>query len=215
DSDARFNLEVRDPVGTDYRVVKEDLSMKQATKLGDQLAKAFWVVSRSIAMVLYARVSNLDDRAASADITLTLLKVSFLLVIALLLPALLVPDALYALVFGEEFFRVKAVLWYLSPGIASIAVNGILSHYFSGTGRPAINAWAAGLGLLVTLVLGVILIPRNPMAGAGITASAAYAISTLYLLIRFLRDAGRSWRSLRITREERAYLLQAIRQRLG
>lgn len=45
--DGRYNVEVRDPLNQNFRVVKSDLSVRQANRLGDQLSEAFWVVTQA------------------------------------------------------------------------------------------------------------------------------------------------------------------------
>ena len=62
-----------------------------------------------------------------------------------------------------------------------------LSHYFSGIGRNAQNSLASGLGLLVTIVLALILIPRMGLEGAAIAASVAYSSLYFYQLVAFTR----------------------------
>lgn len=154
---------------------------------GIQLSEVFWVISRGISTVQYAHIANSEDESANRALTIDLLKFSFFSVILLLIPALLLPAQFYALIFGPEFGNVKSVLYFLAPGVAIFAASSILSHYFAGIGNLRVNAFSSFIGLIFTLVLGFLLIPRYEIAGAGITATASYTAATLYQLWVFVR----------------------------
>jgi O-antigen/teichoic acid export membrane protein len=72
----------------------------------------------------------------------------------------------------------------------------MLSHYFSGSGKPWHNTISSGIGLVFTLLLGFTLIPRFGITGAGITASVAYTAGMLYQLMVFMKISGAKWRSV-------------------
>ena len=74
---------------------------------------------------------------------------------------------------------------FMSFGIIAVAVNSMLSHFFSGTGRPYINTIGSVIGLVLTLSLGLILIPSYGIYGAAITASLSYLASLIFQFIAF------------------------------
>ncbi|MGD1845960.1 MAG: polysaccharide biosynthesis C-terminal domain-containing protein [Salibacteraceae bacterium] len=182
---------------------------------GIQLSEVFWVISRGISTVQYAHISNSQDENANRRLTLDLLKFSFLSVLALLIPALLLPNAFYTFLFGPEFSQVKSVLYFLAPGVAVFAVSSILSHYFAGVGLLKVNAYSSIIGLGFTLVLGFGLIPSYEIAGAGLTATASYSAATAYQLWFFLRYTGFSIKALLPTREDGQQFVSRLRQFLG
>ncbi len=75
----------------------------------------------------------------------------------------------------------------LAIGILMLSVSIILSSFFSGIGKPVHNAIGSGIGLIFTIVLGLLFIPRFGITGAGIVASISYSVSTLYQFIVFIR----------------------------
>jgi stage V sporulation protein B len=88
------------------------------------------------------------------------------------------------------------VILSLAGGILAVAISLMLSHYFSGSGKPWHNTISSGIGLVFTLVLGFTLIPMLGLTGAGVTASVAYTAGMLYQLFVFIRISGAKWRSV-------------------
>jgi O-antigen/teichoic acid export membrane protein len=87
----------------------------------------------------------------------------------------------------NDFSGLSRVILSLAPGILSMSVSMILSHFFSGTGRHYHNTISSGIGLVLTLILGFTLIPQLGILGAGITASVSYFSSVCYQLIVFMK----------------------------
>jgi O-antigen/teichoic acid export membrane protein len=66
-----------------------------------------------------------------------------------------------------------------------------------GIGRPGLNSVGLGAGLIATLVLDILLIPRFGATGAAVASAVAYTTSTLALIWFFLHlgwpSRGRRW----------------------
>ena len=61
-----------------------------------------------------------------------------------------------------------------SLGLALEGVGGVMTGYLYGVGRPGLNSWAMGVGLVVTLLLDLLLIPPFGAAGAAAASAVAY-----------------------------------------
>ncbi len=161
--------------------------------VGVSIAEAVWLVSKSIALVQYARVSNKGEGEYAQSLTINLVKlsgsVSFLLIIILVL----IPSAFYTFVFGPEFTGIKRIILWLSPGILALAISTIFTHYFSGLGKNHFNTIASGIGLVFTLPLCFLLIPYWGPEGAALAADCAYTGALIYLLIKFMRHSNCSF----------------------
>lgn len=153
------------------------------------IIESIWLISRSIAMVLNARIVNSKDPEYSVAITLKLLKVSFILVFAALTVLLAIPASFYQFIFGEEFGAVRTVMIAISPGVLLFSTSFILSALFAGTGKYVYNTIASITGLSITLLLAFLLIPPLGLIGAGITASVAYifavGVKVYFLFTRY------------------------------
>ena len=153
------------------------------------VAEALWLISQSVALVLYSRISNLNDIHHSRKITVALIKIVFACTIICTGILLLLPSSIFVFVFGNGFYDVKSVLFPLSFGIVIFSIGIILSSYFVGIGKPQVSVVASAIGLAVTLGGGFILIPKYGMIGAGITASASYSAGVIYQFVKFMQEA--------------------------
>ena len=158
--------------------------------MGVQLSESVWLVSRSIHMVQYARISNEKDLNYAARLTLSLAKVSFLITVICIVLVYILLILFFPLIFTPEFIAVKMIMVSLSIGILTFSVSIILSPYFSGIGKPRHNTISSAIGLLFTLVLGWLLIPHFGLIGAGFSATISYSVATLYQFIVFGKLSG-------------------------
>ena len=179
------------------------------------VAEAVWLVSKSIAMVQYARISNSTDKNYSRQLTIQLSKFSLLATIITLLPLLLLPDSIFILIFGIEFSAIHQVLIYLSIGIISIGFSTIYTHYFSGIGKYHINSIASGIGFIFTILFCIILIPKYQLSGAAISASLSYSATSIYLLIAFIKETKLKPSELIPSSKDFSFLMRELKKLLN
>jgi lipopolysaccharide/colanic/teichoic acid biosynthesis glycosyltransferase/O-antigen/teichoic acid export membrane protein len=89
--------------------------------------------------------------------------------------------------FGASFTGATLPARILLVGLAAEGVAGVVTAFLFGRGRPGLNSLAAGAGVVVTLVLDIILIPRFGAVGAAVASSAAYLTTTLTLVFWYRR----------------------------
>jgi O-antigen/teichoic acid export membrane protein len=153
--------------------------------LGMQLAEGLWLISRSIATVQYSRLSNEMNYDYSVRLTLTLAKITWVVTAVAMLILLAIPKFVFEAVFTASFGDVKLVIASLSPGIVALSVSMILSGFFSSINKPFHNTIGSATGLIFTIGLGILLIPKYGIMGAGISATVSYTCVTLYQFIVF------------------------------
>ena len=150
--------------------------------IGVTVAEAIWVVSRSVSMVQFSNVLKQGNTLQSRRETMSLALVSLGISAACILVVLLLPASLFAFVFGPEFGEVKRVVLLLAPGILAIAFSNVLGNYFSAIRQLNILIFKSFLGLVVTLVLAIWLIPKWQIDGACVVNAASYLVSSAVLL---------------------------------
>lgn len=155
--------------------------------VSSQLSEGSWMIPKSIGTILYMKVSNEESEERRSSVTIDLMHLSMLSAMVVLFVLWQIPDDMYRWAFGNEIIGIPDLVRTLSPGIVCMAGAQALSHYFSGIGRNAQNTLASGLGLVVTIGLALILIPRMGLEGAAIAASVAYSALYLYQLVAFKR----------------------------
>lgn len=158
--------------------------------IGVQISESVWIISKSIALVQYSRISNSKDDAYNVRITLDFIKFTSVFTVLFLLVLMLLPDELYVFVFRNDFRNVGQVILSIAPGIFAVAISLMFSHYFSGSGKPWHNTISSGIGLIFTVALGFTLIPVMGIVGAGITSSLAYLAGMLYQYIVFKKSTS-------------------------
>lgn len=111
------------------------------------------------------------------------LKISVFATLLGVVVLLIMPESLYLLLFGKQFVGIKFTICILAVGILFQSAEIILSHYFSGTGQQIKNSISAFIGLIVTLIGGILLIPNFDAIGAAYTSSISYLSMLIYMII--------------------------------
>jgi len=166
---------------------------------GTSLIESVWLLSRSISMVQYSRIVNMNDKKEAQKLTLILSKLSFVISFVILLPMIFLPSSFYKFIFGEGFGDVRLVIQSLAPGVLFLNLNIIISHYFSGTGKYHLNSMASFVGLCTAIPLFSWMIPAFGILGAGFASSISYIVTTMVILYFYKKEAGINFRDLRLT----------------
>lgn len=182
---------------------------------GVSIAEGMWMVSKSISMVQYSRISNTNDIEYARKLTITLFKLSLLGTLCMLSVILLLPVSFYTSIFGDEFAEVRTVIFFLATGIVALSISSIFSPYFAGIGKHYINTISSVAGLVITIGLGLILIPRYQLAGAGITATISYTVSTVYQFIVFMRETKVKFRQFMPSSDDVKIIRRTIKDYLN
>lgn len=161
---------------------------------GISIAESIWMVAKSMALVQYSYISNSTNREESARITSLLVKAGFFASLLLLIPLILIPVEVYVFIFGQGFADIKPVIISLLPGVLIYNVSILLGHYFSGTGRYNINGRISAIGMVVSVILYLTLIPLFSIRGAGIATSLSYLFTSILFLWYFARE-NQNWRT--------------------
>ncbi len=154
------------------------------------ITESVWLISKSIATVQYARITNSTDEVYNMQLTVKLLRSSLLFSMVSIIGLSMLPVSFFRFLFGEEFGPVKQIILLLIPGIFFYNFYLIPGHYFSGKGKYHINTMASTIGLIVTLTLSLILIPIYDFYGAAIAGSASFIATSAYAFIIFRRKSG-------------------------
>lgn len=156
---------------------------------GVSMMESVWMISGSIALVQYSKIVNNNNITESQEITAKLIRYGLWLSLFAILPLILLPPSFYAFIFGNEFESVNIIMRILAPGIFIYIISTIGGHYFSGTGKYHINAFASACGLIATIIFSIILIPKYACNGAALTATISYFITSLVIIIIFLKES--------------------------
>jgi O-antigen/teichoic acid export membrane protein len=183
--------------------------------IGFSLSEGLWIVSRSLALVQFARISNSRDLQYSVKLTLTLSKIAMAITTLSVLCLVAIPAFVYRKIFGPEFGMIRLVIASLGLGIITLSLSMVLSPFFSGINKVYHNMISSAIGLIFTVVLGFLLIPRFGIIGASITASISYTASMIYQFIIFSRMSHLGIKDFILTKGEIKLLVSETRNFLN
>ena len=152
--------------------------------------ESIWMISTSISLWQYAKISNSTDVNYTKNITEQLTKYGLLTALGALTVLLFIPSQFYSWLFGKEFHGLNELMFYLAPGIWVFNYALIIGHYFSGHGKYYVNAIASGIGLVVTCMAAYYFIPTLKIQGAAITASLSYFVTSLVVILYFRKEGA-------------------------
>lgn len=89
---------------------------------------------------------------------------------------------LVPVIFGSGYQSVTRLLLVLAPGAAVVVVNQVLGDVLRGLGRPGAVALCEWLGVVLTVVGLVLLVPRLGVMGAALTSTITYMV--VFTLLR-------------------------------
>jgi O-antigen/teichoic acid export membrane protein len=121
-------------------------------------------------------------------------------------------------VFGPEFIEASPATRALMPGIIALSLWQMATFELAGRGRIWLMSISAFVGVAVTLVLDLLLVPPYGVRGAAIAASVGY-VATAAVIVPSLRSVlGYRFRDLLVPRREDLALvrqeLRALRRQL-
>jgi O-antigen/teichoic acid export membrane protein len=158
---------------------------------GLSIIESIWLITSSISLYQYSRISNSNDKEYSLKLTEKLTKLGLLLAFISLFVALFIPSEFYIWLFGKEFGELSVIIRLMAPGIWIFNYALILGHYFSGVGKYYVNAIASGCGFFITLVLSFFIFPKMTIYDAALTAVISYFTTSLVVIYFYLKEGGK------------------------
>lgn len=156
--------------------------------LAANLAMTVWVLPRSASSVLLPSVAA-GDPGASLPETARLGRLIFVATVLLLIPFALTSGLWIELLYGGEFGGSAVPFVLLLVGCAPFTLCVIHAAALAGIDRHEINLKASAAGLVVTVALDLLLIPRYGIVGAAVASSASYLL-TMGIVMKAFADAA-------------------------
>ncbi len=159
--------------------------------LAATLAQLIWLVSNSVASVVFPRIAVADEPPlVAARRTASLAR--GVLFVGLALGACLAVAAPIAIptLYGAEFRDALPALFLLIPGVVVFGPANVFGAHLAGVGKPRLNLWVSAISLVVTVLLDLLLIPRYGFVGAAIASTASYAVATMVMAALFSEVTG-------------------------
>jgi O-antigen/teichoic acid export membrane protein len=94
---------------------------------------------------------------------------------------------LLPMVYGREFAAAAWPAALIAVGLVAEPAAGLASAHLMGTGRPGVNSAILGVGLVITVALDLLLIPRHGALGAALASAIAYLVTDVVLIVAMRR----------------------------
>jgi len=163
------------------------------------VAETIWHVPMSVHLNLFPRVAALGAEEGARRLPRAL-RMTFLLSAALALALLFLGKMLIGVLFGSSFLPAYAALAVLLPGVLAISVSNVFESFFAGIDRRHYQSIAVGCAFVLSLGLGLWLIPVYGALGAGIASTASYILQMAISIALFSRLGQIKWREFLVPR---------------
>ena len=138
------------------------------------LSEAVMLFGSSLALVQYSSLSNNEDDSSSKQFSWKMSKINGIFTALALLVLCLLPSEVYSFVFGKGFEDISQAIRILSIGVLPLSIASNFTQYFYAKGNFKISTFASIIGLVITIIAGLILIPKYQLQGAALTATLSY-----------------------------------------
>ena len=155
-----------------------------------QVAEGILILGKSFGLVLYSRVSNIENIKEAIRTSIPLLKITAFATLVATIIVLLLPAYLFTYLFGSDFSHIQEILLFLGPGIVFVSATMLFSAFFSGVGMIKINTQGSVVGLISTLLFSIWMIYYFGLVGAAIATSLSYLSSLVYSQYHFKKVSG-------------------------
>jgi len=161
-----------------------------AYAVASKYAELLRLPGTALTWVTYPRLAGLDPTEAARRAR-RMIRPAVLAVLLAAVPLALLADPVMRLLYGDQFAPAIAPAQVLLAGMLLGGASGVASGYLYGRGSPGVNSLVLGLGLGVTVVLDLLLIPRHGAMGAAIASTAAYLCTDAVLVGVLVRLSAR------------------------
>lgn len=150
------------------------------------------VVATSTVIVATPSIARLDDRADAADAAARFVRTTAAACAAIAVPLFVLAPRIVGMLFGRDFVAAAPVARILVVAGAVYAVGRVLCGVVRALGRPLDAGIADAIGLGVSAVALLALLPTAGIVGAGIASLVGYSVTTLVIVRRASRalDVG-------------------------
>ena len=138
------------------------------------LSEAVMLFGSSLALVQYSSLSNNENDSSSKQFSWKMSKINGIFTAGALLVLCLLPSEVYSFVFGKGFEEISQAIRILSIGVLPLSIASNFTQYFYAKGNFKISTFASIIGLVITIIAGLILIPKYQLQGAALTATLSY-----------------------------------------
>ena len=162
--------------------------------VASNLGETLFLLPNTLGLVLLSFVADPETRERSTERTAMIARLFFVTMIVGAVAISPFSSWFFGFAFGPDFRDSGPIFNLLLWGIVPYSLATVLIGFLTGANQVRQVLVAASAGLILTLTLDVLLVPRFGMAGAAGARGVALNVMTWYLVIRFQRTTGIKYR---------------------
>jgi O-antigen/teichoic acid export membrane protein len=139
-----------------------------------RFAELLWYLPNAVGFVIFPKASSTNAEEMNT-FTPQVFRITVGLTALGALGLALLGKPLIRLVYSEAFASAYMPLLMLLPGVVLLGGAKVLANEIVGRGFPEYNSIGSGIGLVTTVVLDFLLVPRYGTKGAALATTIAYA----------------------------------------
>ncbi len=154
-----------------------------------KLAELLWYLPNAVGFVIFPKAAASTSEEMNA-FTPRVFRITLGLTTLGALALAIVGRRTINLVFSAVFESAYLPMLALLPGVVLLGGSKVLTNEIAGRGYPHYNSLNAGLALVLTVGLDLVLIPRHGVLGAALASSIAYT-AIFFTAISFYLNVSR------------------------
>lgn len=155
--------------------------------LGVHIVEQLWQIPYAISIVLFSRTANLKDQNLLTQSTISLARLSFVLIFLLSIVVIFIAPYIIPAVFGNDFIPSVEIINFMLPGVIILVIFRVLSGQLAGMGKPYLAIYVFTPALIINILLNFLWIPDYGGKGAAWASNISYAIGTIGYWIIYSR----------------------------
>jgi O-antigen/teichoic acid export membrane protein len=180
--------------------------------ISTSMAEMLLLLPGAIGTVILVRTPSLTAKEANISTPLICRTTLFITAILAII-FFVIAKPMIVIFFGTAYLPAVSPLYILLPGIVLATCYRVLSNEMMGRGKPIVNTIIAGISLIATISLNILLVPKMGINGAALASTLAYAIGSLVTILLFVNISGINFIDVIIVKKDDFKLyLKSIRE---
>ena len=153
-------------------------------------ASALWFFPNSLGMVLLPALSSKKDDDEINQITATVVRHTFYIVLIGILVLSLAGKYIIPIFYGQAYISSYIPMLLLLPGILAMSLYKVLTRYFTSRNLHHLTVYVGIIALVINVVSNFIFINIWGIAGGALASSFVYILSASLLMKFFLNQSS-------------------------
>lgn len=156
------------------------------------IAELLWQLPNAASFVIFPKSANSSQEAMN-DFTPRVFWIILAITMVGAIGLALFGKFAIRIIFSSAFLDAYVPLLVLLPGVVLLGAGKVLANDVAGRGYPHYNSITAGISLVVTVALDLLLIPKLGVVGAALASTASYALTLVMSAGFYVSVAQRSY----------------------